>query len=99
MGGQATGQVWAASDLPSPILLGPVGQGSIIQEIQRHIHGMPLLTILEATSGNSEVTITSRVKSVSIVSLPASTYAVPPGFQAAPAGAGVGAPTVPGASF
>ena len=84
------GDIWAAQDLPRPMLPAS-GQGplAIMQGLLRKVKGMPLKTTLAVTgSPLGNTTFTSSVVSVSQAPLPASAFAVPAGYTKSSMGAG-----------
>lgn len=84
-----TGDVWAAPDLPhlNAPPLSSNGPGAAIAAQWSKIAGMPLQAVM--TIGGSPVgktTIRTTVRSVSMMPLPASVFAIPAGYRPGPAG-------------
>jgi hypothetical protein len=86
-GGQISGEIWAAPDLPKP----PVaslsgGPMAAMQSEMEKINGMPLLTTLVITgSAVGRTVVNSRTTSISTAPIPAAIFAIPAGYQAGPA--------------
>ncbi|MDQ2799608.1 MAG: DUF4412 domain-containing protein [Armatimonadota bacterium] len=84
------GDIWAAQDLPRP-LLPTSGQGpyAILQDLLRKVKGFPLKTSLAVVgSPMGSTTVTSSAVSVSQAPLPASLFAVPAGYAKSSGGGG-----------
>lgn len=88
----ATGEVWAASDIPKPPPVSVSGASASMIDALHQIDGMPLLVNVHAETSEGGADVTSAVKSISTAQIPANVFKIPAGCHPAPAGAGVGAP-------
>jgi hypothetical protein len=84
-GGNVSGDIWSAADLPHPNLSGGGGMAALMGQWNK-MAGMPLLMTLTLAGGPAGTTTVHMVaKSVSTTSLPASTFAIPAGYKPGPA--------------
>ncbi len=86
-GGQISGDLWAATDLPRPpIPTMAGGAGAALSGQWSKISGMPLvMTLVVSGSPAGKTTVTSRATAISTTPIPASAFAVPAGYKPGPA--------------